>query len=57
MGDQEITRQILKKYGASVAIYSEKYSEFFQVSSHKVTIGKQLEDKENKFVPILLILI
>ena len=45
MGYLEITRQMLKKYGSPVAIYSDKYSVFFPTSSQKVTIEEQLEGK------------
>lgn len=46
MGYLEITRQMLKKYGSPVAIYSDKYSVFFPTSSQKVTVSEQLEGKE-----------
>ena len=46
MGYLEITRQMLKKYGSPVAIYSDKYSVFFPTSSQKVTIEEQLQGKE-----------
>ena len=46
MGYLEITRQMLKKYGSPVAIYSDKYSVFFPTSSQKVTVAEQLEGKE-----------
>lgn len=46
MGYLEITRQMLKKYGSPVAIYSDKYSVFFPSSSQKVTVEEQLEGKE-----------
>ena len=46
MGYLEITRQMLKKYGSPVAIYSDKYSVFFPSSSQKVSIEEQLQGKE-----------
>ena len=46
MGYLEITRQMLKKYGTPVAIYSDKYSVFFPATSQKVTIEEQLQGKE-----------
>ena len=46
MGYLEITRQMLKKYGSPVAIYSDKYSVFFPTSSQKLTTEEQLEGKE-----------
>lgn len=46
MGYLEITRQMLKKYGSPVCIYSDKYSVFFPSSSQKVTIEEQLKGKE-----------
>ena len=46
MGYLEITRQMFKKYGSPVAIYSDKYSVFFPTSSQKITIEEQLEVKE-----------
>lgn len=46
MGYLEITRQMLKKYGSPVAIYSDKYSVFFPTVSQKVTLEEQLEGKE-----------
>lgn len=46
MGYLEITRQMLKKYGSPVAIYSDKYSVFFPSSSQKITIDEQLQGKE-----------
>lgn len=47
MGYLEITRQMLKKYGSPVAIYSDKYSVFFPTSHQKVTIEERLQG-ENK---------
>lgn len=46
MGYLEITRQMLKKYGSPLAIYSDKYSVFFPSSSQKVTVEEQLDGKE-----------
>lgn len=46
MGYLEITRQMLKKYGSPVAIYSDKYSVFFPNKSQKLTIDEQLEGKD-----------
>lgn len=46
MGYLEITRQMLKKYGTPVAIYSDKYSVFFPATSQKVTVEEQLQGKE-----------
>ena len=46
MGYLEITRQMLKKYGSPVAIYSDKYSVFFPTSSQKITLEEELQGKE-----------
>lgn len=46
LGYLEITRQMLKKYGIPIAIYSDKFSVFFPPSSAKLTIEEQLEGKE-----------
>lgn len=46
MGYLEITRQMLKKYGSPVAIYSDKYSVFFPTSSQKTTVEEQLNGKD-----------
>ena len=45
MGYLEITRQMLKKYGSPVAIYSDKYSVFFPTSYQKVTVEEELKGK------------
>ena len=45
MGYLEITRQMLKKYGSPIAIYSDKYSVFFPTSYQKVTIEEELKGK------------
>lgn len=46
LGYLEITRQMLKKYGSPMAIYSDKYSVFFPSSYQKVTVEEQLNGKE-----------
>lgn len=45
LGYLEVTRQMLKNYGAPKCLYPDKYSVFFPSTSQKLTTAEQLEGK------------